>query len=193
MNHLSQNTNTRREKLIWAALSPQFVLLVISIIWINIFPEDNVFKYLKLDLLILLKGIGVGIALALAGYLFYIITKKTKTLSATAELFETMLAPTFSVLKPMDMIALSIIAGFCEEIFFRGLLLPKIGLLISSIAFGVLHLPGFRFWIYAVWATLSGVLFGGLFLITHSLWLPITAHAVNNIVGMFLLKKLQPK
>ena len=82
-------------------------------------------------------------------------------------------------------------SGFCEEIFFRGLLLPKIGIILSSLAFGLLHLPGRRFWIYALWASLSGALFGFLFLTFNSLWIPITAHATNNIIGMMLLKRLE--
>ena len=182
----------QREKLIWMTLVPQFILLLISIAWINIFPNDNVFKYLHLNLKILVVGILAGILLALAGYGFYKYTKKTNKFSATVELFEKMLAPTFKNLKALDIISLSLISGFCEEIFFRGLILPVFGIVIASIAFGLLHLPGKRFWVYAAWATLSGFLLGWLFILSNSLWLPIIAHVVNNIVGMFMLKKLKP-
>ena len=187
----SNKANSVREKLIWSVLTPQFVLLIISIAWINISPSDNVFKYFIFNFKLLIEGIGIGFALAVAGYLFYLFTKKTKRFPETVELFEQMLAPTFSNFKVFDLISLSLISGFCEEIFFRGLMLSTFGIVIASIAFGLLHLPGKKFWIYAIWATGSGFILGWLFLISGSLWLPITAHAVNNILGMFMLKTIK--
>ena len=81
-------------------------------------------------------------------------------------------------------------SGFNEEIFFRGLLFPRIGLILSSVAFGLLHFPGKKYWIYAVWATCSAALFAYLFFLSNSLWLPITAHATNNLIGMVLLTRM---
>lgn len=180
-----------REKVLWMVLIPQFVLLLISVIWISVFPRANVLVYLKITPMPVLCGILTGIALAFTGYGFYIFSKKTKFLYETVELFEETLAPAFKNLKISDMISLSIISGFCEEIFFRGLMQPAFGMIIASLAFGLLHLPGFKFWFYAIWASLSGGLFGWLFIISHSLWIPITAHAINNIIGMILLTKLK--
>lgn len=183
--------DSKRERLLWSVLIPQFILLAVSIVWINVSPKDNVFKYFTFSFEFLFLGIAVGITLAIAGYLFYLFAKKTKRFPAAIELFEQMLAPTFSNFKTFDLIALSFIAGFCEEIFFRGLVLPAFGIIISSIAFGMLHFPGKRFWIYAVWATLSGLLLGFLFTTSNSLWVPITAHSVNNLIGMFMLRKIK--
>ena len=180
-----------REKILWMAIIPQFVLLLISIGWIYNLPRDNVLVFLKFDPKALFEGLLTGVGLATAGYGFYRLSKKTKSLCDIAELFEKILAPTFTNLKIIDVVFLSLTAGFCEEIFFRGLLLPKIGIIFSSVAFGLLHMPGKKYWIYTVWATLSGALFGWLFLLSKSLWLPITAHAVNNIIGMVLLTRMK--
>ena len=174
---------------------PQIIFLIISIAWIYFSPKNNISAFLRFNVLATVEGVILGIVLAICGYGFYKWVKKTKKFYATVELFEDVLSPVFKNLKPVDMILLSLIAGFCEEVFFRGLLLPNLpfGLLLSSVAFGILHLPGFKFWIYSVWAALSGALFGWLFLLTGSLWLPITAHSVNNIIGMFLLTKVEKK
>ncbi|MBI3590529.1 MAG: CPBP family intramembrane metalloprotease [Candidatus Melainabacteria bacterium] len=192
MNELNQQNKIKeqREKLIWAALIPQSLLLLLSIIWINMSPEDNVLKYFHFNFKILSGGILTGLGLAVAGNLFYRFAKKIKFLHSTVELFEQILAPTFKNLNVADIFLLSITAGFCEEIFFRGLILPEFGIIIASIAFGVLHLPGMKYWIYALWATLSGALLGWLFILSSSLWLPITAHAINNVIGIFMLKKI---
>jgi len=181
----------KRESILWLALIPQLVLLTISIIWISLVPQDNITVYLNINLKYIAVGIVVGLGLAFAGYIFYKIAKKTKAFQATVKLFEEMLAPTFKKLKVIDIIILSLTSGFCEEVFFRGLLQPKIGILTASIAFGLLHLPGFRYWFYAFWATLSGMILGALLIITGSLWVPITAHFVNNLTGMFILKSLK--
>lgn len=186
-----QNSDYSREKVIWMVVIPQIILLIISTVWIYFIPKDNVSIYFKFNYKILLCGIVTGIGLALTGYGFYIFSKKTKKFYNTVELFEKLLAPAFENLKILDIILLSLISGFCEEIFFRGLLLPKFGIVLASIAFGLLHFPGLKFWFYALWAALSGALFGYLFIISHSLWVPITAHAINNIIGMILLTKLK--
>ena len=190
MNKESPETYTR-EKIIWMVTVPQLAILLISILWIYFTPHDNVAKYFHFGFRPVLFGVLTGILLSGFGYGFYWFSKKTKMFYETVELFEVLMAPAFKNLKPPDMVLLSLVSGFCEEIFFRGLLLPRFGIIISSTAFGLLHLPGFKFWIYMLWATLSGALFGVLFLITKSLWLPICAHAVNNMIGMFLLTRLK--
>lgn len=182
-----------REKILWAAIIPQIALLVISIIWIYVSPKDNVLKYLAFNYKTILFGILVGILLALLGYLFYLWALKSKKFSEIVDLFQNVLSPVFKNLKLIDIVLLSLVAGFCEELFFRGLLLPRLGIILSSIAFGMLHLPGFKYWLYVLWATLSGALLGWLFLLTQSLWSPIIAHATNNLIGMIMLKKLKSR
>ena len=61
-----------------------------------------------------------------------------------------------------------------EELFFRGLLATTIGLIASSLAFGLLHqMRGRVRWVWAGWATVMGLLFGALFLATGSLLGPL--------------------
>lgn len=179
-----------REKVFLAAIIPQSILLLVSILWINFFPKDNILQFLKIDFISVLSGALTGIGLAVAGYGFYRYSKKSKYFYSTVELFEKLLAPAFKNLKVIDIFVLSIVSSFIEETFFRGLLLPKVGIIMSGLAFGLLHLPGTKYWVYMLWATISGIILGYLFVTTNSLWCPITAHIVNNIIGMFMLKKL---
>ena len=188
-----QSPDHTREKVLWMAIVPQVILLIVSILWIYFSPRDNIFIYLKFNFKTILFGGLTGLFLAALGYGFYSFSKKTKKFYETVELFEQMLAPAFKNLNIADIVLLSMVSGFCEEVFFRGLILPKFGILIASLGFGVLHLPGLKYWIYALWATLSGALFGWFFILSGSLWLPITAHVVNNIIGMILLTKVGKK
>ena len=93
-------------------------------------------------------------------------------------------------------LVLGVASGIAEELLFRGLLAPVVGLVISSLAFGALHqLRGRAGWIWAGWAAVMGLLFGALFLATGSLFGPILAHVSINVVNLRFLRDtdLEPK
>jgi uncharacterized protein len=86
-------------------------------------------------------------------------------------------------------LVLGLASGIAEELFFRGLLAPALGLLLSSVAFGGLHqLRGRVGWIWAGWAAVMGLLFGTLFLTTGSLLGPILAHVTINVMNLRFLR-----
>lgn len=100
------------------------------------------------------------------------------------------------VLKPLvvpDLIWLGLLPGMSEELLFRGVMLPAVGLnatglLASSLLFGVLHLSGREQWPYVVWATAVGLLLGFSALATGNLLVPIVAHIVTNWLSSYLWK-----
>lgn len=190
---MNSQQEQNRSRIVWSVIVPQIGMITLSTLWILFFPADNIVKYFKFSFLYFVEGCLIGFLLSLAGYIFYIVSKKTGKFSETVELFEKVLSPSFRILKVTDFIVLSFVAGFSEEVLFRGLLSNKIGLIFSSLAFGLMHFPGRKYWIYTVWATLSGALFCWILQATGSLFIPITAHTVNNILGMILLKRLKPK
>lgn len=87
------------------------------------------------------------------------------------------------------LLVLGLTSAVGEELFFRGLLVPAVGLALSSIGFGLLHqLRGRERWAWAGWATVMGLLFGGLFVLTGSLVGPIVAHALINVQNLRFLR-----
>lgn len=100
------------------------------------------------------------------------------------------------VLEPLlwpDLIWLGLLPGMSEELLFRGVMLPAIGmnpvgLVVSSACFGFLHLSGPQQWPYMVWATIVGLLLGSSALITGNLLVPIAAHIVTNLLSSVLWK-----
>lgn len=195
MNHKYPTYNPphrSREKILWTVIIPQMILLTISTLWIYFDSKNYVLQYLKkFNIKIFACAVIAGIILAYLGYGFYKWMKKAKKFQAIVELFEDVLSPAFSSLKLRDVVILSMISGFSEEIFFRGLLFTHFGIIVSSLAFGILHMPGFKFWVYAVWAALSGALFCFFLNLSGSLWLPVIAHVTNNMIGMFILQKVK--
>nr|WP_263858206.1 CPBP family intramembrane glutamic endopeptidase [Waterburya agarophytonicola] len=100
------------------------------------------------------------------------------------------------VIKPLmwtDLIWLGLLPGLSEELLFRGVMLPALGLNIaavalSSILFGVLHLSGVGQWPYVVWATIVGFALGYCALVTGNLLVPVVAHIITNLVSGLLWK-----
>jgi membrane protease YdiL (CAAX protease family) len=84
---------------------------------------------------------------------------------------------------------LGVASAVSEELFFRGVLTTVFGLTVSSLAFGLLHQArGRSRWVWAVWATVMGFLFGGIYLATGSLLGPILAHAAINVANLRFLR-----
>jgi hypothetical protein len=80
-----------------------------------------------------------------------------------------------------------------EELLFRGVMLPAVGLnptglIATSLLFGVLHLSGPQQWPYVVWASIVGLLLGLSALATGNLLVPIVAHIGTNLLSSYLWK-----
>ena len=87
-------------------------------------------------------------------------------------------------------VGLSLTAGVCEEVLYRGYLmwysmmwLPKeAAVLASAVVFGAAHF-------YLGWgvgvlrATVVGAVFGAAYLLTGTLWVPIALHAIVDITS----------
>jgi uncharacterized protein len=95
--------------------------------------------------------------------------------------------------SPVGIVMLALTSALGEELLFRGLLQPYLGLWLQALLFGVLHqMAGPSRWVWATWATLVGLLFGGIFALTGSLAGPIAAHALVNGLNLSYLKSHDP-
>lgn len=87
------------------------------------------------------------------------------------------------------LLALGVTSAVGEELFFRGWLSGAVGLVLSSVGFGLLHqMRGRGRWAWAAWATVMGLLFGAVFFATGSLLGPVVAHAVINVQNLRFLR-----
>ena len=105
------------------------------------------------------------------------------------------LGPLLAQRSAGELALLGALAGFAEEILFRGVVqvglaraLPEGGaLVVASAAFGLAH---FITPTYAVLAGLAGLYLGGLFLLQGSLTAPVVAHAVYDVVALNYVVRL---
>lgn len=93
-------------------------------------------------------------------------------------------------LGPFQMLAVALTSGIGEEILFRGWLMNETGLWISSVIFGVVHVPPTRQWPYwPFFAFVIGAALGWLYLWSGSLVFPVLLHAGINFFNLRMLLK----
>ncbi|WP_437673348.1 CPBP family intramembrane glutamic endopeptidase [Sorangium sp. So ce131] len=80
-----------------------------------------------------------------------------------------------------------------EELLFRGLLTPLLGVPLSALLFGLAHqIRGPSRWVWVAWALVVGLGLGAIFAATGSLVGPFLAHAVVNAVNLSYLRDHDP-
>ncbi len=161
------------------------VLLVIAKLWLHL--GSVTLLSLKATPEALLVGLGIAVGITVASSLVY---RLWPAYRQSADFYLQL------VLKPLvlpDIIWLGLLPGMSEELLFRGVMLPAVGLnptglIATSLLFGVLHLSGPQQWPYVVWASAVGFLLGYSALATGNLLVPIVAHVVTNLLSSYLWK-----
>lgn len=122
------------------------------------------------------------------GLFFFLLSEKAEKIPLLASLKKIMLTDVrriFQDTRLIDLVLISILAGFCEELLFRGVIQAKFGLIAASVIFGLLH---FVTPAYAVIATILGLYIGGLSLFYNSLLLPIQVHILYDFGALLYLR-----
>jgi uncharacterized protein len=156
------------------------VLLVISKVWLHFSALPML--PVRFSVQSLLQGVGLGVAISIASAIVYRVWGEYRR---SADQYLTM------VLKPLlvpDLLWLGLLPGLSEELLFRGVMLPEFGLdfvgvLLSSLCFGVLHMSNFKQWSYVVWASIVGIALGMSVVWTGNLLVPIVAHVLTNLIS----------
>ena len=91
----------------------------------------------------------------------------------------------FSHMQIMDIVVISALAGFAEELLFRGILQVKFGIVLASVIFGILHCltPA-----YFIVATIMGFYLGAVYHYHQSILVPIQLHFVYDFCVLVYLR-----
>ncbi|MGB3767377.1 MAG: CPBP family intramembrane glutamic endopeptidase, partial [Phormidesmis sp.] len=168
-----------RPQLLAAMAATALILLLIAKVWLHFEPTQLLFALRWQD-------IGLGIALGLGiSSISALVYRLWPAYRRSADFY---LAFVLAPLVIADSIWIALLPGMSEELLFRGVILPSIGLnatglAVSSLCFGVLHMSGKHQWPYAIWATLVGFILGGSALVTGNLLVPIPAHVFSNFIS----------
>lgn len=175
---------SRNQILIFMGITAIF-LLAIAKIWQKLGGVQLLSTNFSTQALLWSLGLAVGITLT-SGIIYRLWPAYRRSADVYLEL----------VIKPLmwaDLIWLGLLPGLSEELLFRGVMLPALGLnltavFITSILFGILHLSGNGQWPYVAWATIVGFALGYSALVTGNLLVPVVAHIITNLVSGTLWK-----
>jgi membrane protease YdiL (CAAX protease family) len=132
----------------------------------------------------------LGLAVAVAIIAF---TRVTVKRFGWAQRLHAELRPVARDLTVGQILVIAGLSSLGEELLFRGLLVPTVGVVLSALLFGLAHqIKGPSRWIWAGWATAVGLLLGSVFALTGSLVGPLLAHALVNAANLAYLRDHDP-
>jgi membrane protease YdiL (CAAX protease family) len=136
--------------------------------------------------------IGLVATIPLIGMFFVLLWWPVGPIAGIRKFTVEVLCPMLAPCTVPDLAAIALLAGFGEEMLFRGTVQAAFargtgmwaGLAIASVLFGLLHAitPA-----YALLATLLGAYLGGLWLLTGNILAPIIVHALYDFVALYYL------
>ncbi len=135
--------------------------------------------------------IGLAAALAIGGLNLWLLRHAPANwlVSSVRTIYGRLLAPLFAPLGPRAAVLVGLSAGVGEELFFRGLLQPLLGLALASVIFGLAHVAGRDMAGFGIWAMLMGAALGGLAIATGGLLAPIIAHGVYDALALTYIRR----
>ena len=133
-------------------------------------------------------GLAAAIGFMVVNYLLLRCGSDVMPLRPIRTLYRTTLRPLFSSVRVSDVIIISIAAGVGEELFFRGVLQPEIGLVPASIVFGLLHMGGRGTFLFGCWVAVMGLALGILANVSDGLVAPIVAHSAYDAAAISYLR-----
>lgn len=136
-------------------------------------------------------GLGLGVLITCASAIVYQLWGQYRQ---SADLYLRLI---LSPLQWIDLLWLGLLPGLSEELLFRGVMLPAfglntMGLITSSLLFGVLHISGRGQWPYVVWASIVGLVLGYSTIATGNLLVPVVAHMLTNWITSITWKLRNP-
>jgi membrane protease YdiL (CAAX protease family) len=153
-----------------------------ALVWGSLRGQSNVWQLPGHGEPQVLAGIVTGLALGLAiVFASRLALYRFDWARALHREFRHLLNP----LTDREIIVLAVASSVGEEMFFRGALLPAIGLWGSSAVFALLHIgPKARHLPWTVSSFGAGLLFGAIFVWTGDLTGPVLAHFLVNYLNL---------
>ncbi len=185
-----QNEPLSRSQVLIAMAVTAVLFLGISKGWVYIAGMSMVPLYWQPEQAAI--GVGIGAGVALLSSVIYEVWDSYRI--AAQEYLQMVLQP----LKPIDIIWLGLLPGLSEEMLFRGVALPALGmdaiaLVITSVVFGLLHMANTKYLSYTVWAIAVGMMLGAITIHTGNLLAAIAAHVTTNSLSGIIWKYKQSK
>lgn len=133
-------------------------------------------------------ALGLGFSTTLIGLTRYLVAR-----FSWARRLHVELRPVARDLSAGQILLVAGLSSLGEELLFRGLLTPTVGVVLSGLLFGLAHqIKGPSRWVWAGWAMTVGLGLGAIFAATGSLVGPLLCHAIVNAANLVYLRDYDP-
>lgn len=140
--------------------------------------------------------IGVLAAAPLLVLFSWLLRSQRKPLAEIRGFLENIVRPVFAPWSLLQLAAISLLAGLCEESLFRGVIQTKLAssvgplsaMVLAGLLFGLCH---FVNWAYAAVAAVIGLYLGLIWQLTGNLLPPIAAHALYDFAVLVYFLRLR--
>jgi hypothetical protein len=174
--------NKKKFHLAGLVFAVESAVLILGLLWM-LLRKIPVVEKIHVTPFALVLGAGAGVAVLASSFLFHLIDKFFFRLALT-KLMEEKVYPIFQGATMPEILFIAAMSGFCEEFFFRGILFPEAGIVVSSLVFGLLHTSSPKTWFTGLWTALIGAFFALTYALTGNLFVPMAAHALNNFAAV---------
>lgn len=123
-------------------------------------------------------GLSVGVLVAIAAWWAFL-----RISSLRRVLHQLRQVVSLEILSPGWVVLVAISAGVGEEVLFRGVIQPHLGLGLTSVLFGLAHPLSSA---YIIYATLAALILGGLTHYTGALLAAMVAHSTVDVLMLLL-------
>lgn len=168
----------------------ELALGLVALVWAS--RSETSIPY-HLDTRTLLISVGLTVVLTVANFGLFAVGRRFEFARDVYSFFDDEIFPLLREATVVDVIVLAAVAGFSEELLFRGMLQPRMGLVAASVLFGLLHGPDYKLWPFAVWAACVGAGFGIVYRETENILIPMLVHALYDGVALAYIRWGTPK
>jgi membrane protease YdiL (CAAX protease family) len=170
-------------------LLPELGLGALGILWAVLSRRDDLgFHSYEASPPLLLASLGLTLVFASFNLGLFTAGRRYGFARPVFEFLEGAIFPLVRQASFGELLLGAAMAGFSEELFFRGLLQPRIGLPAASLVFGLLHGPSRDLWPLGVWAAGAGALLGLVYSATGNLLLPTLVHAFYDFAALLYVR-----
>jgi membrane protease YdiL (CAAX protease family) len=153
-----------------------------ALVWCSVRGQPNLWRFDNGDEPHFWSGLLIGLVLGLLiVFASRLAVHRFEWARALHREFRSLLSP----LTDLEIVVLAIASSVGEEMFFRGALMPVVGIWLSSAVFALLHIgPRARYLPWTVGSFVAGVLFSQLFLWSGDLTGAVLAHFTVNFLNL---------
>lgn len=168
----------------------ELALGIVALVWA--LRSDTDIPY-RLDIRTVYIALGWTVVLAVVNFGLFFVGRRFEFTRHVYAFFDDEIFPILRQASVVDIVILAAAAGFSEELLFRGMLQPRMGLIAASLLFGLVHGPDYKLWSFAVWAAAVGAGFGLVYRETQNIALPMLVHAFYDALALAYIRFTTPR